>query len=101
MCCQILYYPVHEYCPCSSLGVIIGIILRYGINGSEHREFYLAEVRDNCSNASDSFEVGETIQINTLKDNFTCSVSGKVFQDEEGAPIRTTVGGRLGGSGVL
>lgn len=85
-------------------GVLIGVALRFGISGSEPQEYFLAELRDNCTNLSEGiFEVGETIQINTRKDNFTCSVSGKVFQDDRGDPIRSTVSGkgrgREGGGG--
>ena len=66
--------------------------MRFAIPGQQPEEYYLVESRDNCSNLSERyFEVGQTIQINTMEDNFTCSVVGKVFRDDEGAPIRATV----------
>jgi hypothetical protein len=75
----------------SHTGVLVGVILRYAIPGDQPDEYFLAELSENCSNLSSVFEVGQTIQINTRTDNFTCSVSGKVFKDDQGNAIRSTV----------
>ncbi len=40
-----------------------------------------------------TFDVGESILLSTQKDNFTCSVTGKVFRDAEGNFIQETVSG--------
>lgn len=85
-------------CACIT-GVIVGVILRYGVSGTEPEVFHLAEERSNCSVSNHTseglFEVGQNIQINTKGDNFLCSVSGKVFSDSEGNAIRSRV--RQGG----
>lgn len=70
----------------------MGAILRYTIKGSDPKQFFLMNNVTNLScSESNSFEVGESIQIITLEDSFTCSVSGKIFKDAGGNFIRSTV----------
>ncbi len=81
--------------------MVVGIIFTYGPSSTEPEQFYLAEQVNNCSNLSErTFEVGQTIQLNTMEDSFACSVEGKVFRDNRGNFIRQTVcfvgGGEVG-----
>ena len=70
------------------------MIFRFAIPGNQPREFSLVESREACEINSPEFAVGDTIQVSTKEDNFMCSITGKVFKDEEGNPIRSTVSGR-------
>ena len=77
---------------------MVGAIIRYSTKSNEPDQFFLAIEQNttnstNCSKFEFTFEVGSTIQINTLDDSFTCAVGGKVFKDAEGNFIRTTVKG--------
>ena len=75
-------------------GVIVGLILKYSIVGNVPKEFLLAvegNSSSNCSEMEMSFEVGQTIQVNTLEDSFTCSIQGKIFKDASGNFVRSTV----------
>jgi len=72
----------------------VGLILRYTLPGNAPSEFLLAVEGNSSSNCSEmelSFEVGQSIQVNTLQDSFTCAIQGKVFKDASGSFIRTTV----------
>ena len=73
-------------------GVLVGLLLRYAFKGDEPTQYHLVQVLDGPSDCSEStFGVGEKIQLNTRGDNFLCSVSGKVFRDNKGNFIRSTV----------
>ena len=79
-------------------GIVVGAALKYFAKSSVVNRFYLALEKNitnltNCSNSELTFEVGDTIQINTIEDSFTCSIGGKVFKDAEGNFIRSSVSG--------
>lgn len=80
-------------------GVIVGILLRFGLPSSQLAEFIFARKYDNesCSEG-DVLEIGELIQISSWNteaggggDSFLCSVAGKAFRDQQGNYIRQTV----------
>ena len=85
-------------------GVIIGILLRFGLPNSflctdSSAEFLFSRSFDNSKACAegDVLEIGEIIQISSYNagtgdgDSFLCAVEGKVFRDQEGNYIRETV----------
>ena len=86
-------------------GVIIGILLRFGLPGSflcndEPVEFIFSQsIANGVEKCAEGhvLEIGENIQISSHNaatgggDSFTCTVDGKVFRDQEGNYIRETV----------
>ena len=89
---------------CVIAGVIIGILLRFGLPGSffctdSSAEFIFSRQFVNSKSCAegDVLEIGEVIQISSHNadsgggDSFLCAVEGKVFRDQEGNYIRETV----------
>lgn len=80
-------------------GVLVGILLRYGLPTSRLTQFIFSRGYDNYTCSEDyELEIGEIIQVSSWNanlteggDSFLCSVVGKVFRDEEGNYIRQTV----------
>ena len=80
-------------------GVIVGILLRFGLPDSTIAEFIFARkfIANNTCGEGDLLEIGEIIQVSSYNaetgdgDIFLCSVTGKVFRDQEGNYIRHTV----------
>jgi hypothetical protein len=84
-------------------GVIIGIVLRFGLSSSflctdSSVEFIFSQRLnvEECAEG-DVLEIRENIQISSYNaktgngDSFFCTVQGKAFQDQEGNYIRETV----------
>ena len=75
----------------------MGILLRYGLPETELAQFIFSRRYTNTS-CSQELEIGEIIQLSSWNsgagegDSFLCSVTGKVFRDEQGNYIRQTVG---------
>ncbi len=83
----------------SCTGVAVGAIIRYAIGGEANKELTLTMTSPQRSNHCDilgldrnnTLTVGEVINLITLRDNFSCTVNGKVFRTKEGNFIQQTV----------
>ncbi len=87
-------------CVCTYTGIIVGAVIRYAIPVETRKEFVLTTTSPQQSVGSEGCEklsadsilnVGEVVVLVTLRDNFTCSVDGKLFRTRDGNFIQQTV----------
>uniref|UniRef100_A0A1X7TNX7 Uncharacterized protein n=1 Tax=Amphimedon queenslandica TaxID=400682 RepID=A0A1X7TNX7_AMPQE len=69
-------------------GIIIGVVIHYGFPSTPQDEFYLAEKACESSGTVRTFEIGDTVTLQTQGgDGFRCSINSKVFRTREGDRI--------------
>lgn len=78
-------------------GVLIGVLVQYGVPGSEQKQFIFSRRREENCSRHDILQISETVIVSSWNadsgegDSFLCSVAGKAFQDQQGNYIRQTV----------
>ena len=80
-------------------GILVGILLRYGIPGPPPKQFIFSKVFSNeTCHEDEELQVGRLIQISSWNSNdsrggdtFLASIVGKVFRAQQGNYIRDTV----------
>uniref|UniRef100_A0A1X7TRM6 Sodium/hydrogen exchanger n=1 Tax=Amphimedon queenslandica TaxID=400682 RepID=A0A1X7TRM6_AMPQE len=69
-------------------GIIIGVVIHYGFPSTPQDEFYLAEKECESSGTVRTFEIGDSVILQTQGgDGFRCSINSKVFRTREGDRI--------------
>jgi len=71
--------------------VIVGAIVRYGIPPQNPKRLRLVYEDPQYECNETALTVGEVLNLISLRDNFSCTVGGKVFQDSAGNFIQDTV----------
>ena len=84
------------------VGILVGILLRFGLPDSEDAQFIFSRRFSNETCSKDhELQIGETIRLSSHGadsgngDSFLCSITGKAFRDQEGNYIRQTVSFQL------